>query len=389
MCFKKLKLFMAIMAGFFIMSISSISSFAWEKGHVKIEPSFGVGEVWDSNIFYDPNDEENDFITLLTPGVMGQFAFGQNGRHKTSIDYDAEVGIFGKFDSQNYGNHSVTNALALDLGDYSLDLSNNFKSTSSRSGTEFERRNLRKEDTASAVLGFHYNKIDFDLAYNFFIVDFNSDTLKEFNRYENGVSLAGYVDIMTKTKGLLEFGYKNIQYPDVGARNGNAYRGMAGVTGDLTAKLTGTIKAGYELKRYESSPRDDSTNAVANVGLDYDFNEQTELQLSYQREAYESTFSNNNFYAGDHFDTVLSYAWKPNIIAKVDGMYYHNAYPEPGVGNGKKRTDNEWAIGTGVDYKWKEWLTASAWYRFHQRESNVDNREYDQHVIGTNIAVVF
>ncbi|MCK4852232.1 MAG: outer membrane beta-barrel protein, partial [Candidatus Omnitrophica bacterium] len=96
-----------------------------------------------------------------------------------------------------------------------------------------------------------------------------------------------------------------------------------------------------------------------------------------------------NYYSGDHFLADLNYRFGGNFLAKLDGMYFYNAYPSPGAGESKKRRDHEWALGTGLDYNWKEWLTAGVGYRFHQRASNIGSRDYDQHVISADVCMKF
>ncbi|KJJ84739.1 hypothetical protein OMAG_001395 [Candidatus Omnitrophus magneticus] len=367
----------------------AVNAHTWEKGHVQIEPSFKTEEMWDSNVFYEPSNEKDDFITLLTPGLKGAFAFGAEGKHKITANYLCELGIFAQYDDENYGNHDFKAGVDLDFDTYTLNVNNKFDFTSSRAGTEFESRTLRKEDRLDTVFGVHCNKFDFDFGHEFFIVDYLSDTLKSINRYENSVWTTGYVEVMPKTKALAEFTYQNIVYPDTDQRDGDAYKTMLGLQGDLTAKLTGIIKGGYKVKTYRESTREDFSNAVAYVALLYSMTDNLGLNLSYNREPFESIYDNNNYYTGDHFTAALNYIFAKNWKAILDTMYFHNAYPAIATGESKKRTDNEWALGGRLEYAWKEWLVSGVGYHFHQRLSTISSREYDQHVINGDIKVKF
>ena len=370
---------------------SSGAAYAWEQGHAKVNVGFNALQKWDSNVFYDSSDERSDFETVLTPSITGEFGFGAEGKHKVFADYKVDLGMFGKYHDQNYGNQDVKGGIALDFADYTLDVDNRFQFTSSRAGTEFTNRVLRKIDTLNAVVGWHYNKLDFDTGYQFYIVDYLSDTLDNLYRYENSAWVTGYVEVMPKTKGLLEVYYKNIQYPDASGRNGNQIDVVAGLKGEITAKLTGIIKAGYGYKHYDAKENKDFSNPVAHVALLYAFNDRTDLLFSYNRAAYESVYANNNYYTGDHFLANINYRFGgqlQNFIAKGEAMYFHNAYPKSGVNEEVKRRDNEWAVGGGLDYIVKEWLAFGAGYRYHARESNID-RQYGQHVISAHGTLKF
>ncbi|MBD3296256.1 MAG: outer membrane beta-barrel protein [Candidatus Omnitrophica bacterium] len=362
---------------------------AFEQGSWKLEPSFKTEEKWDSNIFYDTEDPDSDWITVLTPGIYGEWNFGQADKHKAFAGYDVDIGLFGEYTDQNYGNHNAYGGVNLDFNKMTFDANNRFQFTSSRAGTEFQRRILRKIDEANFVAGWHYNKIDFDTGYQFFITDYLSDTLDQIDFYHNKVWVTGYIQIAPKTQALLELNYKNIQYPDASGRNGNAYAALTGIKGDITAKITGVAKAGFKVKDYNSSDANDFANFIAHIDLMYDMNERVDMMFSYHREPYESTYTNNNYYTGDHFKYNLTYDIGRNFVGKFDSFFFHNAYTSPGPGENEDRTDFEWEARPRLEYHWKEWAVFGGGYTFHQRASNVYSRKYDQHVVSADVKFMF
>ncbi len=384
---------LSILSVLFFLSVSvfSVSAFAWEKGNLKINPGVSSESQWDSNIFYDSSNEKDDFITVITPSIKSELGFGVEGKHKARVNYEVALGIFSKYDEQNYGNHDLFGEIDLDFNDYFLKVNDRFLFTSSRAGTEFENRNLRKDNTLNAIVGADFNKLSFDVGYSYFLRDYHSSLLNQFDMYENSVWTTGYIKIMPKTKGLLEYKYTNIKYDDATGRDGNAHAVMAGVQGEITSKITGIIKAGYKSKIYKNSARDDFSSAVVHTSLAYDPTDRLNINLAYEREGFESTYSNNNYYTGDHVLTDLNYKFGPdnNFVAKANGQYFFNDYPETGTTASVKRQDHLWSIGTGLDYHWKDWIVCGIGYAFTQRESNIGSRDYDQHVISTDMRLVF
>jgi hypothetical protein len=385
----KIDKFLALTAVLALVLVAPATANAWERGNTKVLASFQTVEQWDSNIFYDHDDPKSDWITLLRPSLKGEVGFGAEGKHKAYASYFGEMGIFAKYDDQNYGNHDAIGGVNLDFNKYSLDTNNRFQFTSDRAGTEFENRTLRKIDTFNTVLGLHFNKFDFDFGYQYYWLDYLSDTLESFNRRENSGSATGYVQVMPKTKALLEFTYTNLEYPDASGRNGNAYRVLAGVKGDITSKLTGIAKAGYKLKKYEKSTNEDYSGAAAEIDLMYVFNDRVDMLFGYTREPFESTYSNNNYYTGDHFLARLNYRFGNGFVAFANGKYFHNDYPNVGAADTKKRRDDEWVAGCGLDYFWKEWISTGAGYEFHQRASTITSRKYDENIVSMNAKLMF
>ena len=367
---------------------------AWEQGHVKIVPSCKYQQRWDSNIFYDPADADpmHDWMSITTPGILGEFGFGPEGKHKLRVDYSVELGAFYRFTDQNYGNHNLDTGAFLDFDDYTLDLNNNFKFTSSRAGTEFQSRNLRKEDTATAVLGWHYNKIDFDTGYQFYVVNYLSDTLETLNYYYNRGWITGYVQVAPKTQALLEFDYKNYQYPDTSGRNANAYAILTGVRGKITQKIDGTVKIGFKSKLYNGEDANNDKNfygLTAGIDLFYDMSERVDMTLSYYREPYESTYGSNNYYTGDRLSYNVKYDLGNDFTAILDTFWFHNAYENPGPAESKKRVDDEILLAPRLEYAWKEYVVVGTGYDFHKRYSNIHSRGYTQHVLNADVKVMF
>ncbi|MBF0217422.1 MAG: outer membrane beta-barrel protein [Candidatus Omnitrophica bacterium] len=355
--------------------------FSWENAFMKIEPQFKVDSKWDNNIFYDSNNKKSDLENIFSPGLFTEIRFGSEAKHKVQLQYLTDLGVFGRYPEQNYGNHDFTAGVGLDFEKYTFDIGNKYQFTSSRAGSEFTSRVLRKIDTLDAVFGAHYNKIDFDLGYRFYMVDFLSNLYDEFNRKEDSVSLTGYVQVAPKTKALAEVTLKDIVYTKVAARDAQAIRFMTGFKGELTGKLTGIVKGGYKYQKYDSEETKPFSNFCSAVEVLYAMSDRVDIGLSYTREPFESTYSVNNYYTGDHILANVRYLLGKSFVLTLDGMYFHNAYNRIAAGDLKKRVDNEWSADIVLDYLIKEWISVGTGYTYHTRLSNIDRMEYSQNVI--------
>ncbi len=386
------KLTKILVLGFFMAGVlitPVMESLAWEKGNLKVVPSVKYDQVWDSNIFYDRDNPQHDWIFITTPGIMGELGFGPSAKHKVWADYKVELGAFARFNDQNYGNHDLNTGFGLDFERYTLNANNRFQFTSDRAGTEFTNRVLRRINTTDAVLGWHFNKIEFDTGYRFHMVDYVSDTLDRLDYYQHEGWITGYLQIAPKTQALLELNYQHIYYPDASGRDANAYAVLTGLRGEITPKITGTVKGGFKYKDYKRSSVKDYVNFVTGIDLHYDMNQRVDMTFSYFRQPYESTYANNNYYSGDHFRYNLTYDLGKDFFAILDAFWFHNRYPTAAPGESKKRRDNQWRVAPRLEYHWKEYIVVGGGYAFQQRESNIGNRRFDQHMVNADITLMF
>jgi hypothetical protein len=371
------------------LTIHPSTGHTWEKGSIKVVPGVKFEERWDSNIFYDSNKEKSDWISIISPFIHGEAGFGTFDKHTAKVDYVVDLGMFAEYNDQNYGNHNLLGEVDFDLNDYGVKVWDNFLFTSSRGGTDLDTRNLRKENTLGTVWSADFNKLSFDVGYSNFILEYLSDTLKSLNRYDNSIWTTGYIRIQPKTQILVEYKYRNIQYPAASAsgRNGNANSGMVGVKGDITSKVTGIAKGGYKYQDYKNGEH--FSAPIAFVSLEYEATERMNLLFSYERNAFESSYIDNNFYAADHLIADIKYDLGHKFVAKGMGKYFRNTYDKRSAGESKKRTDNIFGLGCGLDYNLQKWVVCGVGYDYTQRCSTIDDREYNQHVFSANVRLAF
>lgn len=378
-----------VIAAFAISLAPATVAEAWEKGKMKVITTGEVAGQYDSNVFYDPDDEKHDWIGIIRAGIAPEVGFGAEGKHKLSGNYMFEGGVFSEYDDQNYGNHDLFGELFLDFNKWSITANDRFLFTSSRAGTEFARRTLRKENTVRTILGLHMNKFDFDFGYENYLITYHSDSLRQLDHYDNSAFVTGYYKVTEKTKALLDYKYTYIDYRHADGRNANVNRVMAGAQGQLAPKVTGIAKAGFKSKKYQDSNNKDFDGFVAYVALSYDPSERWNILASYEREPFESTYTQNNYYTGDHVTGAITYKFHEKWKAIADGQYFYNNYPEYNNVDNLERTDHIWSAGGKLEYTWKEMITLAAGYRFKQRESNLNSRDYDDHLVEASIKAMF
>lgn len=360
-------------------------------GSVEVHSRVAVAEQYDDNIFWEPSDKKQDWITILSPGIRFDLPFKAE-QHLLSLDYYADIAWFNEFSSQNYQNHYITSLLDLDFNNWCLNFKDKFTpQTSDRADTEFTARIKRRENNFNALFSKEFNKLSFDVSYDNFLVRYNESDLKDLDRIEQVGTLTGYTQILPKTRALLEYNYSDISYSRENERNGYYNQLRIGLEGRPTNKMTLMGKVGYQARQYRDEGESDWDHVAAYVDLIERFTDRTTLILNYLLTAAESTYSMNNYYQQNNFSAELRQRIFTKFTAYVGGYYGQNDYPDVTTEGSQtaKRRDKIWTAKAGLRYDIKEWIFAQIEYNYRDRDSNLDLLDYVDNNVQLSVSAEF
>jgi len=348
--------------------------FGISQGNLVIHPRLAVRGEYDDNIFLTDRDRKQDLIGILLPGIALEFPWENN---LLVLDYQAWLHYYLDNTDQNHDDHRIHGRLSLLAAPFSLKLEDTFLKTSSREDTDYSERVERIENTARAAILYLANKFQVQGAYENYLYRYDERIYRPYDHTEHRGILTGFYQAAPKTKALLEYTYNRIIYRDNDDRDGYYNEIRAGFIGEVTAKLTGTVKVGYQERRYrEDSVWDDYRGITGYALLDYIFSPQQELRLAWERTVQESTFAGNSYY-------LLNRAWiyySRQLAHKIRGyarlQYSNYRYPQSSEIRDEKRRDNIWQPEIGLKYQIQPWLTAEIKYRYRDRDSNWPDRDY-------------
>lgn len=140
--------------------------------------------------------------------------------------------------------------------------------------------------------------------------------------------------------------------------------GFVGIRGDITSRISGTIKAGYESRWFGDRSVPGYDSPVASVGLQYTPLDRTFINLNLDRALLLSNQLNNQGVIRDQIRLSLtqflgpSEKWRANL-----GFSYQN---EDFQSN--STIFQTYLVTAGVDYQIQEWLSANLGYAFEKFE---------------------
>jgi hypothetical protein len=349
-----------------------------QLGPVNVKAKVDTDMQYDSNIFWTPNDKKADLYNVTSPYVLVNMPLGIDQRHLLQLMYNADIGTFSDYKSQNY-----INQYAAFNGDFKLpfgyiDVQDDFDYTSDRATTEFTSRIPRYDNIASTVVGVKFNKLSMETGYSDNIRDYVSDLYSQYSHTEDMVSETALYQILPKTKALIEYDHGWITYYKDSDRNGDYDQVRVGLKGDITGKTQALIKVGFQDRTYDNI--NGFSGFVASAGTITQFSERTKLSLNYDQSAQESVYENNNYYDMHYFYATLNQKLMSHLELILNSGISRNIYPEVDPTLFQKRMDSILVEGISLRYNIKQWAVAKLGYTFREDMSNIKAEAYNDHL---------
>ena len=350
-------------------------------GPLRIHPALSVKEEYESNVSQSATDEQDDFLTIIIPGLALELPVG---RHRFIGGYRAEFLNFADLSDQDTTHHIATLGMSLDFpGGLLVKLDDQFKKTSEppASSDLTGRVESLQNSLASSVEYSLTDRYSIGLNHSLNYVDFEEEVNEFLNRFENRIGLTGFYRIFPKTALLLDYTYGRIDHINNAERDSNSHFIQMGLRGKVTAKLGTLFKIGWQIRESEEPDRRDFSGLVTSGTWTFQMTSRTTWTLLTERRLVESSFANNDFFKSLVGTLGLAHAFGPKISLKADVTVGLNDYPRKATVGTKtdERQDFLLGVGVGVTYTFRRWLSVALDYSFNRRDSNFGLFDFDDH----------
>ncbi len=383
---KLVKLF-SLVSALVVSFLLSSSLYALENlhlGRLQINPYLKFKVEYNSNIYLQQNNEKDDFITYFTPGFNLYFPWEENF---IEFDYHVDLLSFSAYSDENTQRQFISLNSDLKFGrNLTLNFEEKFEKTDEPATSELTERQDRTRNLAKVSLAWEGDKLGLEGGFTSIQDDYKN--LDELDRYENIFSLTGFYRFLPKTQGLVEYKYGDITYDKETGSHANAeYNQLSlGIKGNITSKLTGLIKGGYQWRDYSRNKKD-FDGGVVYSSLIHQLNPRTQTSLFVERGVNESTFSGNNYYeynqVGLEFQKKLGYKQKLTLNLS----YERDDFPVKV--SGQERKDDLWSFKAGWDYSIRKWISLGVSYRYRNRDSSIYGYDYTDNIVAFSTNLTF
>jgi hypothetical protein len=352
----------------------------FSRDPISIRPQLTVAHTYNDNIFSRSVQPEADLITTLSPGV--NFRVGQEARNHLLLSYTFNQHLYLDRTDLNAQEHliSLRTRLQTDKLIFTGNDRIQFLSSPLAGGAvleddqEIERPILVQERTIDRSTFFDVHNLTYILSprTGVYVQGLHSTV-----DYESGVNLSDYRTLLGTVGFLLNplaktsfFGEAFLggnetdpNLPGLASAESIFYGGTIGARGQFTPKLSGLVRAGYQLREFSGS-EESAGSPIVNLNANYQFSPKTGVALSYSRRQDVSVQFVRQSFTADVLSAQLSQQlgasrkWTAGVGGSF-GMYEYGA-----TAFAPQRGYDVYSGYFNLAYRIQVWLTANLGYNF-------------------------
>jgi len=356
-------------------------------GQLKIHPFFSLSDTVSDNIYSTADEKKSDSIMTYTPGLELELPFG---RHKAEVQYSTVMSRHEKYSGEDTTDNNAKGLVDFRFGGgLGLGLSDSYTAghePRSSSASGFIEKFKHNVEAVSTSFTADRTKLQFDFGKGAW--DYQTSSFR--NRDETTFSGDLFYRFLPKTSAFIEYAHGNVAYDDPSlGLDSNADTESVGLTWEITAKSKGTIKAGFQQKKFESSSQENFKGWVSSIDLHHDFSKYIGLTLTGQRTVNEASVPGTSYLVTTGAFAELSYTFIRKLALLARGSYGVDDFSNPIPPDTITRKDQTSLGGLGINYTMRDWLTFGFDYNSRTRRSNFPANDYKEnsYVISVKMAL--
>ena len=377
---------------FCMICMASSPGYALWVGQSQINPFLEIRGEYQSNIYRVESDEDSDFVTVISPGIHVEYPTTKNPALQAVADYRADIRLFGNDGDSTIDPDSQLNTIDHRLGGYILyNLTSGwlfkggytFNATSNPPDFQGDTRDEYTQHDFLALIGYKFaDRYKVEIEYDGSFRGYDDSIFQSDDLDMNDIKLVGFYRIQPKMSLLLGGDYVvfSRQSPFF---DSTEYRGYTGAEYEATERTKGILKVGVANKSFDTDAVDDATDFYVNGEVKSDYAENSSWSLKIFRDYNDSAVSDNTADNGAYYTStgfggkiVHALATLPNMSLLASVQLSQEYFPE----DIDERKDNRINGELGVDYKFYKFVSIGAGYKYDSRSSNIDVRQYTNHM---------
>lgn len=369
-------------------------------GPLVLHPSMGVAEMFTDNVFRTNGNRRSDFIQVLSPGIQAQLPFAK--RHLFMIDYRTNIQYYSRTPSNDVQDQTASGRLQFNLPwGLNLDFQGEHKLGHDPRGTAVDLLALEVNKwTTNGFTGqasYQGGRVGAILTTQVLRWNFlNNDQAIFRDRLTNYAGLTLLGGVSPKTSLLASFSVLENIYDQNKNLDSTIYTVSTGARWDLTGKTTGELLVGYQSLRFNQAPvqqqgvlsafnRQAGTDSAGGLFFSgtLSWTPTARLRLSVQpyRTIQQTVFINTLFFTATGVNVSAVHALTERLDVTANLGYEQDRFSTPSGSTSSGRRDTLKNAAVGVRYRAVKWLGVALQYVFEQRDSNVDEFNYNANTV--------
>ncbi len=374
--------------------------------NVFLHPYLSLAEYYTDNLFNVDDNEESDFVTVITPGIwvalpaarqpvvqintlntapggmaVSRFATNPRRRFQSYALYRAEIQEHKDFSDEDRIDQRAEGLMLFRLrGGLSLEVLDVYEINEDpyATGTSTELDKFTS-NLFSTSANYRYSpKLRFRLDYSLYSLDYKADRNAFRERDDNTLYAFAFFRAFPKTSVFFEYNFNDIDYEQDGLFDSEEHRFFTGLQMDASRKTRARVKVGVGLKRFEESGPDNRTDFLAEGQIDHRFTPKTSAYLRLIRRTNETDIDGTEAILVTRFQVGYRQKLTAKINASASLSYTLDSYQGDITVDSLRgeRKDDYYNLQLGLGYSITKWLNISGGYYFTRRDSNFNSFDY-------------
>ncbi|MFZ3137770.1 MAG: outer membrane beta-barrel protein [Thermodesulfovibrionales bacterium] len=373
-----------------------------------VHPFLSITEYYTDNAFSSKKDKKSDFITVLSPGIwltvpveleklstvdtstlspgglnLSRYPADTFKRYQAYLSYVANIELHSRDSAGlNSVGHKAEGLLQYNFrGGLSLELLDQFEFSHDDFGTGITSRELDKYKTnlLSFIATYRLSeRFKLRAGYANYIVRYDDASYDFRDRDDNAFSGYIFYKFKPKTSLFVQYDFIDIQYNKDTVSNSKEYHYLGGIQWDMTAKSSGTIKAGYGFKDFTGSGVNDSKDFIMELQLRHRFTPKTSVTLTASRTTNETNISTTDYILSTAIGVGYAQMLTSKLTADIQLAYTNDIYRQDLTYEDRtdQLNDKYYTASFSLRHKVKRWLDTSVGYLLSRRDSNFSEFDY-------------
>ncbi|MDG5466853.1 outer membrane beta-barrel protein [Deltaproteobacteria bacterium IMCC39524] len=367
-------------------------------------PSLSLTGYWTDNLFETSTDEEEDFVTVVSPGLWLAFPArfdrpasvpvvtrAPGGLAYSLLDDTAEYGLFQvyaaysanierykDFSDEDETTHNAEGKLGFYPGPKTrIELQHVFDENREDFSTGGGARDQEDKYTGNLTnlsVGYQLtHRLSLGVSGSYYDLDYNDKVNAAREREDTTFGGKVAFALTEKLDIFVEYVHVDIDYKSFNSNDSEENQAYAGLAWSVTEKTRGMAKIGYNKKDYDSQTPDEDELQVE-LQLGYRFSPKTDLTLRGLRKLNETDIVGTSGRLTHAVSGSVAYALTPKVSTSLNLGWQRDEYLENNAG--PDRDDDYYNVGAAVSWQAQRWLTATCGYDLVDRDSNVNTYDY-------------
>lgn len=368
-------------------------------GSFVVKPEIGLFEQYRTNIFKTDQNEEEDFITFVSPELTIESDWS---RHYLEFRSSADFAFLADNSNENFEDFNFGASTRLDVmretfivADIDYDILHEDRgSPDDANGVE-----RTEYDVLSGLLGINkgFNRFTFRL--DGVVEKFDYDDVvvsgggvnnqDDRDRLDTTGTFRASYEIQPGYEAFTQLSYGTREYDDsvddLGLnRDSDGYDILVGSAVAITGKVRGEAYIGFQERDYDDAALAEIDNVAFGAEILWNASELTSLEFAINRGIEETTLNNASGYTDTSYGVLLEHKLMRNILVDAGVSYSQHEY-EGGTLN---RDDDLFSFGVGGTYLFNRNVSFTAGYNYDERDSNQANSDFKDHyfTLGAKLA---